>query len=477
MHRQTATRSSRRVILSVAAACLLVACGGAQIAGIQGSGSPVAAGATSVGPISGFGSIILDGVEYATAGAQIRIDDQPGTESQLRVGQIVTIKGSVNADGTTGTATDVSFTGDLRGSVTQVDLDGGTFTILGQTVRVTDATLFDESIQPAELSGLQVGAVVQVSGFANAEGALIASRVDPATAAAGLQVRGTVQGLDAMARTFRINTLTVDYNGVMPTGTLTNAATVSVAGTTLARTGALIATRVQVSAGSGAAANDRGQLEGIVTSFVSKSDFVVNGQRVLTDNTTEFVLHGATLGLDVPVKVRGTFNASGVLVASEVEVKPQSLSVVRGLVDAVSATGNTLTVLGVSVTTSSLTSFEDESSQQLRSFGLADVRSGDYVEVRGTPNPSGGGLVAILVERDTPENRSYLQGVAVSVAIPNFTVLGITVVTDAQTHFTGPGGQGKAAGEFFREAQDQVVKVRGTLMGSVFIADQAQIRH
>ena len=79
------------------------------MAGIQGTGAPVASGVTSVGPISGFGSIIQDGVEYQTGGAQIQIDDQPATEGQLQIGQIVTIRGTVNPDGTTGVATSVSF--------------------------------------------------------------------------------------------------------------------------------------------------------------------------------------------------------------------------------------------------------------------------------------------------------------------------------------------------------------------------------
>jgi hypothetical protein len=77
-------------------ALLLSSCGGSQmVAGIEGSGSPIVAS----GAISGFGSIFVNGVEYATTNAQIDIDDQPGTESQLLVGEIVTVTGTVNADG------------------------------------------------------------------------------------------------------------------------------------------------------------------------------------------------------------------------------------------------------------------------------------------------------------------------------------------------------------------------------------------
>src|SRR6185295_12424056 len=110
-----------RKLLIAAAACTLASCGVDQVAGIEGTGAPVASGVTSVGPINGFGSIITGGVEYQTTAAQIQIEDQPATEAQLQVGEVVTIKGTVNPDGVTGAATQVSYTADLRGSVTQVD--------------------------------------------------------------------------------------------------------------------------------------------------------------------------------------------------------------------------------------------------------------------------------------------------------------------------------------------------------------------
>src|SRR5690242_12566232 len=68
-------------LLAATAACCLSACGGEDMAGIQGSGAPVAAGVTSVGAISGFGSVFLGGVEYDTSAAQVRIDDLSGTEA------------------------------------------------------------------------------------------------------------------------------------------------------------------------------------------------------------------------------------------------------------------------------------------------------------------------------------------------------------------------------------------------------------
>ena len=457
----------------VAAAILLLAsCGGpTQLGGIQGSGSPVVA----YGPIAGFGSIFVNGVEYATSNAQIRIDDQPGTESQLLVGQVVTVVGSVNSDGTTGTATQVTSSGDVAGPITQIDAVGGTFVVLGQTVRVSGSTLFDDNIQPASIAGLQVGNIVEVSGFPNAAGEVVASRIQREAAGSALEVKGIVLSLDMTAHTFHVNTLTVDYSAITPSGSLANGAIVKVSGTLLNAAGALVATRVDVLPGFGATANDEGEIEGLITTFTSNSDFVVNGQRVTTNANTQFILDGATLAVDVLVEVDGSFDASGVLVAKSVQATPDSASLVRGLVDNVIAASNTLTVLGVTITTNSNTEFEDKSSQQMRPFNLSDVHTNDYVEARGAPAQSGGLNASILV-RDRPENHSYLQGTASNVASPNLTVLGIVVVTSLATQFSGPDGGTLSAAAFFSQAPNKIVKVRGTLFAGVFTADQAQIQ-
>jgi hypothetical protein len=469
------TNARARILAGLAASLLLVACGADQVAGIQGSGAPVASGVTSVGTVTGFGSVFVDGVEYGTSSAQIRLDDQAGTESQLRVGQIVTVRGTLDSSGNTGTASEITFVSDVKGPIGQVNLAAGTFTVLSQAVRVSDATLFADSIRPAELASLNAGAGVQVSGFPNAAGEIVASRIDPTTSTE-LQLKGTAQSLDATARTFRINTLTVDYSGATVSGTLANASPVIVRGSAVNASGVLVATRVQVVGGSGAVANENGRIEGLVTSFTSNADFSVNGLRVITDASTQFALQGLTLGVDLPVKVRGTFNASGALLASRVEVKQNNSGMIRGPVDTVSAANGTLTVLGVNVATTNTTSFEDRSDQRIRQFRLSDVRVGDYVEVRGLAGDAAS-LSATLVLRDRPEDRAYVQGVPRNVSDPNFTVLGVQVMTNPQTRFAGPGGQARGRELFFTQPGTDLVKVRGTVVGGILVADQVNLRN
>ena len=468
------TRTST-VILTVAAV-LLAACGySADTAGIQGTGSPVPAAA--VGPVTGFGSIFVNGVEYTTSNAQILIDGQAGAETQLQTGQVVTIKGTVNSDGTTGAATQVTFDGDVQGPVAQIDLVANTFVVLGQKVQITAATLLDASIQPADLTGLQIGALVEVSGFADNSGAIVASRVDVKSASSGFQVKGILQGLDTTGHTFHINGLAIDYSSATTTGTLADGSTVEAqGGATLGSTGTLLATHVEVLPGLGASANEYADIEGIITTFTSTADFVVQGEHIATDANTQFVLHGLTLGANVQVDVRGQFDASGTLRAKKVEIKPQSASLVRGLVDSVTASSNTLSVLGVTVVMSASTELEDRSNQHVRQFRLTDVQVGDYVEVDGTADQPGT-LDAATLERENANanSRSYLQGVALNLAQPGFTILGVTVTTTSQTRFAGPGGAANGAANFFSQAANHVVKVSGAFSNGVLTAEQVQI--
>jgi len=451
-----------------AAALLLSSCGGSPLtAGIEGSGI------TASGPVSGFGSIFVNGVEYTTTSAQIEIDNQPGTESQLAVGQIVTVTGTANADGKTGTATQVTFSGAVAGPVAQVTPATRTFVVLGQTVLVTGSTLFDPNIQPASLSGINAGMYVEVSGFANSLGQIMASRIELEAAGGSLRVQGAVQALDTTAHTFQVNALLVDYSAVTPSSTLTNGSSVSVQGSTLSASGALLATAVQVTPVFGAGANGEGDIEGVVTSFTSNADFMIGGLHVITNSSTQFTLNGVTLGVNVRVSVSGSFDSSGNLVAASMTAMLEGEDMVRGLVQAL-PTSTTVTVSGVTVATSAATEFEDDSSQMLRPFHLSDLHVGDYIEARGTV-AAGTVLNAEVLVRQTPEALSFLQGPATNVSSPTLTVLGITVTTSAATAYSGPDDAPLTAAQFFAQAPISIVRVGGTLSSGSFLATEAHI--
>jgi len=307
----------RPLLLGLIMTAVLLAYGAGSSAGIQGTGRQFV---IAFGRITAFGSIFVNGVEYAIDKAQIDLDGRTARPSQLQIGQIVAVQAALNPNRTTGIATSVSFTGDVVGPIAQLDPTRRSLTVLGQTVQLDDATLFGEGIQPGGIGGLQKGMILEISGFPEASGNLLASRID-LVASGPLQVRGIVQTLDVGAQTFRINDLTIDYSGVVPGGKLVNGSTATVQAVEFPTAGTLHATRVQASSGIGGTANEQGQLEGLITSFKSADEFYVSDQLVLAGSSTHVVLHGKPLAPDLAVKVSGVFTASGALMAREIHVK------------------------------------------------------------------------------------------------------------------------------------------------------------
>lgn len=468
---------------AVVAAILVVGCGGGggsggnTTAGIDRGGGPTIA----QGPISGFGSVIVNGVHYSTNGATITVDDRPGTESELRVGQVVRIAGTLDTSGTSGAATSVTYDDDVEGPVQSIDLAGSRLVVLGQSVRVGAATSFGDSIVPRGLEGLRIGDRVEVSGLAGSGGEIVATRIERKTATGAFEVAGTASAVDTAARRLRIGNLTVDYASAQLSdfagGQPANGDVVEAKGT-LNSAGTLVATQLERRSTSlPGATNTKAEIEGLVTRFVSAADFDVAGARVTTTASTVFENGNAgSLGLDAAVEVTGTLDATGRLVAQKVEFRRDSDLEIEGRVDSVNAAGNALTVLGQAVRTTTQTRFEDKSSAALQRFSLADVRAGDLVEVRGYRD--GQVLVATLLEREnstTSGGSVEVKGPATAVSPPNLTVAGVLVATDSRTEFRDKSGGSITAAAFFAAAPGREVKVRGTLNGNTVLAERAEL--
>lgn len=310
------------IVLGGIASLALLAGAAGSSAGIQGSGRFNVL--IAFGRITAFGSIFVDGVEYGLSNARISVDGRSASQAQLQVGQIVTVQATGALNGATAAATSVSFSSDVVGAIAQVDSAGQSLTLLGQTVEVDSSTLFGDGIQPVGLAGLRAGMAVDVSAFPDASGTLHASRIDLQIVGSPLQVKGTIAALDTVSRTFKVNDLTIDYSGAQVAGNLGNASTAIVQATGPASGGVLYASRVQVSAGIGGTSGQDGRMQGLVTNIASSQRFSVGEQVVQTNSGTHFVLHGQAFAPNLEVKVHGTFDASGTLVADQVQAQPPS---------------------------------------------------------------------------------------------------------------------------------------------------------
>ena len=465
----------RKFILPAAASLLVAACGGGG--GDDSSsgpatpppGQPPPTGSAKAvfvsGAISGFGSVIVNGVRYDTTGTEIRVDDRVGAVAELRVGQVVRVEAEVDDRGQA-RARRIEQEHLLSGTVQSLDASSGAITVAGQVVRIDDDTSFDDSIG-GSLAGIVVGDRIEVHGFAGSDGQARATRLERADAnETEVEVTGLVAALDTAARRFSVGSLRVDYSTAtledFGATSLGNGVLVEVKGRELLADGALRATRVErEDGGAMGPAGGEAEIEGLVTRFGSTTDFDVAGRPVTTTASTVFVGGAAAdLALDVKVEAEGRVDANGVLVAVKVAFKRASSVRVTAPVEAVDVAAGTLRALGLTIAVDANTRKEDHESDD-QFFSLESLRVGDWVEVQGHPDPSASArIIATRLEREDPEDEVELRGRAEELQSPRFRILGTSIETTPATEFEDEDVRIDAA-TFFARAAGQVVEVDG----------------
>jgi len=463
------------VTLAVAAALGLSACGG-------GSSSPNNTGTTTeiTGVVTGFGSVFVDGVEYETDAASFSLDGVAGSESQLAVGMVVTLQGTVNADGTTGVASTVQFADEVEGVLLENNyLIDGTLNIMGQTVHIDPTTAFDSKIAAiTSVDLVEIGNIVEVSGFSDGNGLIFASRIEVKKQVKEvddeISMKGVVSSLDDIAQTFSIGGLSIDYSSAQLDGfsTLTEGLFVEVKSDSALTGTTLTATKIELeNDGKKDDDGDDGEereFEGVIMAYADNM-LSVNGQSVYLNDNTEYE-YGTVNELIVGtrIKVEAEFDAAGQLIADEIKFKESGDTELSGTVESIDLEANSVTVMGVSYHLSNNTIIKDErdSNDQtpIRYFKLSDIAAGDWVELRAGYDDSAMQWNAVKLERDDMENGELaeLSGEVSDASIANqLTVAGITIDYTAVAGFSATVGD--------------MVEMKGSYDASIFTVTEIEI--
>ena len=374
-------------------ALIVAGCGG----GVDSGGTGTTPASYANGPITGFGSVIVNGVRFDDSNAVVTDDDGGGSSrDKLRLGMTTEIRGSAITPDATGTlvsaASSIAFGSDILGRVDSIDLAFRRLVVLGQGVDVNAATVFDDESLSGGLPTVVVGDVVEVYALFNAAtGRYTATRIERKGAVAAYRLRGLVSHLD-VGKAFNIGSERISYDGF--TG----------APVTLAD-GNLVRVRLQTTKVAGvwlvAAFKDGApkprdrddvRLEGRISSFTSATLFSVNG--VAVNASTIGPLAGLALG--VRVEVEGT-SSEGVLLASKLKIKTEDEAgnqefELRGQITSVDAANLRFVLRGVTVVYA-ITAPETD----FRNGTAADLKKDANVEARGVLSADGARLLAARI--------------------------------------------------------------------------------
>ena len=473
------------LIFSALVALIVTACGDSDSSWTPDS-LPVVTdeNVVAVGPITGFGSVVVNGVTFDTANATVTMDDQPGIDAGLRLGMIVSVGGTIDATSGEARASEISFVDDAEGPVSSMDRAASSFVVLGRTVFVDELTVFED----ATFDDIEVGHVVEISGLWRHEQQIQATFVRRVAfqfeAGMTMQVKGEIADLDIGQQRFRIGTQWCDYSSAMMDlggATIANGMYVQVTSTAMFQNNQMIANAVQ--------ARERNRnrnrlcdgeclydLIGYVTAFESTENFEVDGQVVTATQDTTYVNGTAdTLALDVKVSIIGTINDAGVLVADRIVFHLPSLVEIKGNVNGLDPATETVSVFGIAVQTNEFTLFRDHTTSGQPTFGFGDLNEGDRVEIRAVVD--GDSVIATRLERDDPNDVATLKALVDSIERPSITMLGVTVTSNQNTVFQNVAHIEINADEFFDLVEPgSIVRSEGTYEGGSIMASKMFLR-
>ena len=418
------------------------AAGGSALASVSGGGGSGGGiggtGVTSSGTIDGFGSVFVNGVEFETGGAEIVVNGMSVGEEALGLGMLVLVTGSIDENGTTGTASRIVFDDDVQGPVEAIlpaaDGDSMLITVLDIEVIVErTATVFEG----VTFAGLAVGDLIEVSGFTDIQGRLRATRIERkdkfVASVSEIGLKGVVSNLAGSE--FTLGGYTVDYSGAdlseVPGGVLADGMQVEVEGTLDPQALRISAARVEQEnvIGSAFEDNDDVKVQGIISGFVSAAEMRVNGVPVDAGNAS-LNPSDLVLGDGVIIEAEG-FWENGVLRARRIEGRRGRVEI-EAAVAAVDSIGKTVTMQlqggTIRVRVDSRTILDDETDGAKR-LTLADIGPGDFLEVEALRQ--GDELVATRIDREEPQD-DVLQG-----TLESFTSGGSIVVLGISYSTTG----------------------------------------
>jgi len=370
----------KTLILALYIALLSVSCG------VSGAGGGIGgSGIISVGMITAFGSIVVNGAEFDTRNAEVIVEGERigvGDDAildNLDIGMVVTVEGTGSEDDGSLVAKRVIYNDNVEGPVQSISVVNDIrkeIVVLGQTVILNTVTTF----KGTTFDDIAVNDVVEVSGYSDDAGDIWATFLEK-TDGVIFEVTGFVENLDPFQKTFEINALIVDYSEAntskLPGGVPVDGLLVEVEFRVDPDTDELVAYLIELGDELDPEDADEIEVTGFVTDVVSAFEFTVGNQVVRTDANTVFVDGTADdIVLGQKLEAEGSLE-NGILFADEVEFWDPDQIEVEGVVTDDTLTPDEFTVVDQVVQTDAETVYEAGEPEE--------IVIGVNLEIKGVP--------------------------------------------------------------------------------------------
>ncbi|WP_372987461.1 DUF5666 domain-containing protein [Marinobacter sp.] len=436
---------------------ILSACGGGAGTSLDVADGGIRGTGSSVGPVSGFGSVFVNGVKFDTdsLGGSVGGDDGLAAESRLQTGMVLEVQGEWFTDGT-GEASGLTYDDTLRGEILIIQpwdiiTKTAVIEILGRTVHIDGQTV----IKGKAVVDLANGDFVRISGWrlpngefrASYLGLRSSSNLDDFDDFNEVELEGDISSINTSDETFNIGSQVIFYGGAEFTGLvredLAVGVSVEVEGNLVG--GVLQSNEIERDDFRRYTLDDEGDIEfvGPVSSAYNSSNetFTINGLTVRVTPETEFddALSGPEqLVPGLLVQVEGDFESDGTITAEEIELREADSEVEAARTSEIDYSSSQLRIGGVLVQVSPLTIITDDDDETRLTLG--DLQTSLELKVEGVDrfdNDGSGYLEALVIERgdDAADGEYELTGRITEMVDDRIRVLGLDVFTTTDTEF------------------------------------------
>jgi len=303
-------------LLILVVTAFLTACG----AGSESS-STSSTGNKTVGVVTAAtnSQITVSGSSFNTGGSTVN-SNEIASVADVHPGMVVT----VHADDS-GNAEEIEYDAEVEGIVDSIGT--GVMVVMGQSVDISQNPAFvSEMPAVTDINNIPVGAMVEVSGYSDSMGNIVATYVRLEDHMADendeMELEGIITALDTTGGTFMIGDQLINYDPASISLTLEDGLNVEVK-IAMDTAGSLHATEIEIEDNHSEDGHegDSVDIQGMVSGELGlDGSFTIDGEMVILGDTVHFEdgLNTDSITDGAILEVEGQLNADGVLVVTEV---------------------------------------------------------------------------------------------------------------------------------------------------------------